>query len=204
MNHFTWLTRLVYDGTDYLPQSRDILAKRVSEEAASTSAPEGGSDNNAAAKKRYKAAYALELMDTFGAYPDRIAHTKEYVPFFEGYGAERVTPEPIAIFSATDREAKMEAFQTENERYANGELPISEFLEKGKLDHATDIIESMWVDFGKRFYINPRNEGAVPNMADDPVLDTHELTDARAAMEELLEAERDILPAGWYGRPLKS
>ena len=133
---------------------------------------------------------------------------------------------------------------------------MAEFLEKGKSDHATDIIESMWGDLGKRFYVNTRNNGAVPNMADDAilelrsdiemggvnprpcgdiplgilgmtrlVLDAHELTamaavtydrdillralctdpivnnnmvDAKAVMEELFEAERDVLRPDWY------
>ncbi|MFW5777308.1 MAG: glycoside hydrolase family 4, partial [Spirochaetota bacterium] len=119
----------------------------------------------------------------------------------------------------------------------------------------TDIIESMWGDLGKRFFVNTRNNGAVANVADDAilelrsdldmggvnpryagemprgilgmtrqVLDTHELTaqagatydrdvllralctdpivnnltDARAVMHDLLEAERDVLREEWY------
>jgi alpha-galactosidase len=149
----------------------------------------------------------------------------------------------------------MDAFWKENEAYASGETPISHFLENGKPDHATDIIESMWGGLGKRFIVNTRNNGAVPNIQDDAilelrcdldmggvsprpsgpmplgirgltqqVLDTHELTaaagatydrdlllralatdpivnnlgDARAVMEDLLEAEKDILRPEWY------
>ncbi len=255
VNHFTWITRLVYDGTDYLPRWRTLLAADAQAERDTTESAEGGSDNNAAAKRRFNAAYALELMDIFGAYPDRIAHTKEYVPFFQGYGAGRVDPEPIAVFDAADRQEQMDAFWKENEAYASGKKPIDELLANGKPDHATDIIESMWGDLGKRFFVNTRNNGAVPNVADDAilelrsdmdmggvnpryagemplgilgmtrqVLDTHELTaqagatydrdillralctdpivnnltDARAVMHDLLEAERDVLREEWY------
>jgi alpha-galactosidase len=255
VNHFTWVTHLRYDGRDYLPRFRELLAESAREERAATDSVEGGTDNNAAAKRRFNATYALELMDIFGAYPDRIGHTKEYVPFFQGYGVSPVDPEPITIFDSDDRQRTMDAFREENERYAAGEKPIEEFLKTGKPDHATDIIESMWGDLGKRFFLNTRNRGAVPNMADDAilelrcdvdmggvsprpsveipagilgmtrlVLDTHELTaraavtydrdvllralctdpiinniaDAKAVMDDLLEAERDILPARWY------
>lgn len=255
VNHFTWVTRLTYDGTDYLPKWRELLAADAAGERSSTQSNEGGSDNNAAAKRRYNATYALELMDIFGAYPDRIGHTKEYVPFFQGYGVGPVDPEPITVFDAADRQKKMDAHWKENEAYASGERSMDEFLGNGTSDHATDIIESMWGDLGKRFFVNTRNRGAVPNMASDAilelrsdidmgginprpageipagilgmtrlVLDTHELTalaattydrdvllralctdpivgnltDARAVMADLLEAERDILRPEWY------
>ena len=100
VNHFSWITRLAYDGVDYLPRWRELLAADAAEELATTESREGGSDNNAASKARFNANYALQLMDVFGAYPDRIAHTKEYVPFFQGYGAAPVTPEPLAVFDA--------------------------------------------------------------------------------------------------------
>ncbi|MNZ74772.1 Maltose-6'-phosphate glucosidase [compost metagenome] len=38
-------------------------------------------------------------------------------------------------------------------------------------DHATDIIESMVGNLGKRFFINTRNNGAVTNMNDDSFLE---------------------------------
>ena len=38
-------------------------------------------------------------------------------------------------------------------------------------DHATDIIENMWGNLGKPFYINTANNGAVTNMAPDAFLE---------------------------------
>ena len=171
VNHFSWIIRLAYDGVDYLPRWRELLAADAAEELATTESREGGSDNNAASKARFNANYALQLMDVFGAYPDRIAHTKEYVPFFQGYGAALVTPEPLAVFDAGTRQQQMATWWRENEEYASGARPIAEFLAAGKPDHATDIIESMWGDLGKRFYLNTRNRGAVPNMAADAILE---------------------------------
>jgi alpha-galactosidase len=251
INHFTWITGLTYKGKDMMPILHDRLAREVQNEAEFLSDP----DNNASSKGKYNAAYSLQLMDMFGAYPNRIGHTKEYVPFFQGYGALPNEPEPITVFNAEDRQVQMDAAWQQVEEWADGTRPISEYVEKGKIDHATDIIESMYGNMGKHFRVNTANKGAVLNMADDAfleldcemnmesitptlsvpmprgilgltqqVLDTHELTaeaamtcdrkillrammtdpivnnyeDAKAAMEELLEAERDILPARWY------
>ena len=79
VNHFSWVTTLRYDGVDYLPRWREVLAADAERERATTASQEGGTDNNAASKARYNATYALELMDVFGAYPDRVAHTRRSI-----------------------------------------------------------------------------------------------------------------------------
>ena len=253
VNHFTWITKLSFDGTDYLPRMRELTVAEVEEEKAATESIKGGPD--AKSKGRFNSAYRLQLIDIFGAYPTTTGHTKEYVPYFQGLGTAPVEPEPLTIFDAPNRKAKMDDYWAQNEQYATGERPIAEFIEEGKSDHATDIIESMWGDLGKRFYVNTRNRGAVPNMADDAilelksdidmasvtprpcgnipigilgmtrlVLDAHELTamaavtydrdillralctdpivnnivDARGVMEDLFEAEREVLRPEWY------
>ena len=252
VNHFTWLTRLEHDGRDLLPAWRERVARDAADEVERTGA---ATDRNATSKARFNAAYALQLFDLFGAYPDRIGHTKEYVPYFQGLGVAPNHPAPIAIFDAGERQRGMDARWRETEDFAHGRRPIGEFLKAGRGDHATDIIESMWGGLGKAFYINTPNRGAVTNMAGDAylealcdldmdgprprpmgpmprgllglqqqVLDTHELTaeaavtfdrrtllrammtdpivnnlgDGRRILEELLERERDILPAEWH------
>ena len=57
------------------------------------------------------------------------------------------------------------------EKIADGTIPIGEFFVKGRGDHATDIIESMWGNLGKKFYINSPNRGAVGNLPDDAFLE---------------------------------
>lgn len=248
INHCTWLYECFYDGVDYMPklyqwlteQARLEYEKRPSEKA----------------KPRLNMNYALDLMDIYGVFPTAISHTKEYVPFYQGYGVSPATPEPIIPFDAYNRAEEMEEAWAATEKLANGETPIENFAKPGQRgDHATDIIESMWGNLGKKFFINSANRGAVPNLPDDAflelrceldmngprplpvgamprgvlglthqVLDTHELTveaiancdrrkllqamvtdpivnnvgDAKMIIEELLEAERDHLPEGWY------
>jgi len=248
VNHCTFITHFVYNGKDMQGQ----LYERIRELAAKEyeSAPSGK------AKPRLNFNYALQLMDVYGLYPTAVSHTKEYVPFFQGYGKCPVTPEPIIPFDGYNRQEEMNAAWKITQEYADGTRPIDEFLKTyNHGDHATDIIESMWGGLGKKFFINGPNQGAVTNLPDDAflelrrdidmngfqalqvgklphgvlgltqqVLDTHELTveaivshdrkllyralasdplvnnlsDAKAIMLELLDAEREYLPIEWF------
>ena len=160
VNHCTFLTKFAYDGRDMLPKLREALAKEAAEEQPT-----------AKAKPRFNKRYALELMDLYGAYPTAVSHTKEYVPFFQGYGVAPAQPAPIICFDAVNRAEEMaEAWKT-TAAYGAGDLPISQFIAEGRGDHATDIIESMWGGLGKQFYINAANQGAVTNLPDDAFLE---------------------------------
>ena len=247
VNHCTWVTKCTFDGKDMMPAWRENLAKHAAAEWETEPSPK--------AKPRLNMNYALQLFDIYGAYPTAPSHTKEYVPFFQGYGVTPNEPEPVILFDAYNRADEMKAAWEKTEKLASGETPIDEFLKMDHGDHATDIIESMCGDLKKPFFINSPNRGAVTNMPDDAflelecdvdmngvrpkpfgkmprgllglqmqVLDTHELTaeaavtcdrrtllkalctdpivnnigDARNIMNELLELERDVLPAKWY------
>ncbi len=255
VNHCTWMIRFNYDGKDMLPLWREKLAQKAQEEEASIFAQGADFEGKSHAKAKYNYKYALILMDIFGAYPTAIGHTKEYVPYWQGKGVLPDDPEPILVFDADQRAKEMQARWKENEEYAEGRKPINEFIEQGRSDHASDIIENMWAEMGKPYYINSPNRGAVTNLPYDAflelrcdidmqgprpqpfgefpkgllalqqqVLDTHELTaeaavkydrdilfrafmtdpiinsisDAKKIMEELFEAEKDILSKEWY------
>ncbi|MCC7353395.1 MAG: glycoside hydrolase family 4, partial [Anaerolineae bacterium] len=162
VNHCTWLVRFRYDGQDMLP-----VFHRKLEELARREERAPGEHS----KARYNHAYALQLFDLYGAYPTAVSHTKEYVPFFQGYGVASVVPEPIQLFDAAARARAMaEAWQV-TERYASGELSAEQFLQQIGNDHASDIIEGMWGNLGKQFYINTTNGGAVTNLPDDAFLE---------------------------------
>jgi len=78
-----------------------------------------------------------------------------------------VSPEPIALFDADRRVREMaEAWKT-TESYATGSLGADHFLSNVKSDHASDIMEAMWGNQGKSFYINSPNRGAITNLAPD-------------------------------------
>ncbi len=162
VNHCTWLTRLRYDGEDLMPRIREQLAEEVGEEKNSPGEH---------SKARFNKAYALKLLDIYGALPTAVGHTKEYVPFFQGYGVRPVDPEPVTLFDAPERAKLMADAWNATRQYADGEKDADEFLAGVKDDHATDIIESMWGGLGKSFYINTFNSGAVSNLPDDALLE---------------------------------
>ena len=175
VNHFTWMLKFTYAGKDYMPAWRKMVAEEARKELEAVSAAQGSAalmkDNNARAKARYNWNYSLQLMDIFGAYPDRIAHTKEYLPFWQGYGVKPCKPGPLVIFDAVERQKAMNERWAETKAYADGRKPMKQFIATGRSDHATDIIESMWGRLGKSFYVNTANRGAVTNMAQDAFLE---------------------------------
>jgi len=163
VNHCTWVLRCFYDGKDYMPVLRDFVAREAKREYESRPTSK--------AKPRLNMNYALELMDLYGAFPTAVSHTKEYVPFYQGYGVTPCSPEPIICFDGYNRAEEMAEAWAETAKIADGTTPIGTFLESGRSDHATDIIESMWGNLGKRFYINSANRGAVGNLPDDAFLE---------------------------------
>jgi len=162
VNHCTWIVRFRYDGKDMMPAVYRWVLSQVEDEKKHPSEK---------AKPRYNAHYARQIFDLYGAYPTAISHTKEYMPFFQGYGVKPNYPEPIRLFGADVRAREMAADWKINENYARGKLTVKEFLEKTGNDHATDIIESMWGGLNKQFYINSANRGAVTNLAPDAFLE---------------------------------
>lgn len=246
VNHFTWLVRAEFEGRDVMS---DIAASIRRDAVTETDGGDKG------AKAIFNNAIGYTLYEAFGHVPACVAHTKEYMRFWQGLG---VAPEPIpplSIWETEPRYQRHDAMWRQVDAFISGEAPIVEFLETIGPDHATDIIENMVGGLGKPFYINTDNAGAVSNMPDDAflellcdvdmdgpkprpvgamplglrglqqqVLDTHELTadavancdfalvrramltdplvssiaDADAIIQELLEAERDALPACWY------
>ena len=213
INHFTWMTKFVYDGKDYLPLWQEKIAAWAKEEQEKNAyLSKGGkaSDNNADAKARYNTSYAHDLMKLFGAYPTCIAHTKEYVPYYQGIGIAPIAPEPIGLFDADTRATEVAAHMAETEGYAMGTLPLENFLKaphfscisrypdtpmKIKGDHATDIIESMWGKLGRSFYINTTNRGAVSNMNDDAFLELR----CHADMQGITPVASGSMPRGLQG-----
>lgn len=247
VNHFTWLIKSEYEGKDY----KEEIAEKLRLEGAKET--DGG---DVGAKAKFNNTITYELYKAFGYINTCIAHTKEYVRYYQGHNVMAENLPALDLWDHEPRIKRHEAMWKQVDAYINGERPVSEFMDEMGPDHATDIIENMVGNLGKQFFINTYNEGAVTNMADDAfiellcdvtyedgpkplpvgemprgirglqeqVLDTHELTaqavveqnrdllrramlvdpltnsyaDTDAIIEELLEAEKDIIPDIWY------
>ncbi|MFA9478724.1 glycoside hydrolase family 4 [Phycisphaerales bacterium AB-hyl4] len=168
-NHFTWVTKAEYDGRDVLPKIveaiRDKADGDANEQVQGSAKQSKGFQNNS---------IAAELYDTLGALPTVLGHTKEYVRYYQGLGkAGRDKHDPLMLFEVPDRVARTDACWARVDEYVTGKAPISEFDTEFGPDPATDVIEGMWANLGKRFFINTANNGAVPNMPDDAFLELY-------------------------------
>ena len=246
VNHFTWMLKAEYQGKNVLPNIAEAIRKIAATE-------DTGGDKGAKGLFNNKIAY--QLYEIFGYLPVCVAHTKEYLPFWQGKGSLPDLVPPLSIWETEDRYDRHAAMWEQVDSFVNGDVPISTYMDVMGPDHATDIIENMVGGLNKPFYVNVPNQGAVSNMNDDAflellcdidmngpkprpvgemprgirgmqegILDTHELTaeavvkgdhallrramlsdplvtsiaDADAILQELLELEKDVIPAGWF------
>jgi alpha-galactosidase len=162
VNHFTWIVGCEYDGKDMMPALHKAVNARAAEEAKRAQTD---------SKARFNDAYTKQLFDIFGVYPDCMGHTKEYVPYYQGYGVKPVKPEKLHPFDAMARQESMDAAWAKTKQFASGKLPKAKFMKDTFEDHASDIMESMWGDLRKPFFINTYNDGAVTNLPDDAFLE---------------------------------
>ncbi|WP_299092269.1 glycoside hydrolase family 4 [uncultured Metabacillus sp.] len=162
VNHFTWLLKAEYEGKDVLPIIAESLKRSAETETV-------GGDTGA--KALYNDAISYQLYDIFGYVPTCTAHTKEYVPYWQGLGKLEDTIPPLSIWETEDRYKRHDEMWQQIDRFLSGETPISEYMNTFGPDHATDIIENMVGGLGKPFYINTLNQGAVTNMNDDSFLE---------------------------------
>jgi alpha-galactosidase len=160
VNHFTWILGAACRGRDVSPQIRESLAQ-----AAAREKDEGHP------KARFNSSYSIALWDIFGLCPACIAHTKEYVPFWQGKGVRKDALPPLSIFDVPDRCKSHEAMWKEVDAYVSGEKPLADFHAKYAPDHATDVIQAMWAGKKGPYYINTANCGAVDNLPDNAFLE---------------------------------
>jgi len=101
------------------------------------------------------------------------AHTKEYVPYFQSYGPDveaEVVP-PLKLFEHETRAEITRGVWKEIAEYNAGERPMEAFHANYRSDHATDIIQAIWNDSKRHYFVNTPNRGAVPNLPDDAFLE---------------------------------
>ena len=247
VNHFTWVLKAEYDGKDVMGDIGAAIGRRAATET------DGGDKG---AKAVYNDAIGYQLFQMFDKVPACVAHTKEYVRYWQGHGVTDEAIPELSLWETEARYARHREMWEQIDDFISGATPIADYMTTFGPDHATDIIENMVGGLGKPFYINTYNDGAVTNMADDAylellcdvdmdgprprpvgdmprgiramqeiVLDTHELTaeavatgsrallrrallvdpltnsigDTEALIDDLLDAERDIIPQHWYG-----
>ena len=162
VNHFTWLIKAEFDGKDVVPAIAECLRREAARET------DGG---DRGAKALYNSKIGYELYKIFGHIPTCVAHTKEYVRYWQGLGKTKEEVPPLSIWETEDRYKRHEEMWKQVDDFINGRIPISGYMKTFGPDHATDIIESMVGRLNKPFYINTFNNGAVTNMSNDAFLE---------------------------------
>lgn len=167
VNHFTWMLGAEAGGRDVMPEILEAFR------AAGV-----GEKDQGYAKARYNNFITSQLADVFGAIPTCTGHTKEYLPFYQGHAAISEPIPALAVFDSDERDKRTAGMWSEVDDYLEGRKPMSEFHAAGKADHATDVIHTMLVEDGRRYFINRSNNkstgdgGApVPNLPSDAFLE---------------------------------
>ncbi|MFE5320630.1 glycoside hydrolase family 4 [Paenibacillus sp. NPDC056579] len=162
VNHFTWLLKAEYEGKDVLADIAESMKRSAEKETV-------GGDTGA--KALYNDAISYQLYDIFGYVPTCTAHTKEYLPYWQGLGKLQDAIPPLSIWETEDRYKRHADMWKQVDSFLSGETPIEQYMTSFGPDHATDIIENMVAGLGKPFFINTFNQGAVTNMNDDAFLE---------------------------------
>jgi alpha-galactosidase/6-phospho-beta-glucosidase family protein len=162
VNHFTWMLKAEYEGRDVMPD----IANSIRRDALAET--DGG---DAGAKAKFNHTIGHALYEAFGHVPTCVAHTKEYVRYWQGLGCTQEPIPPLSIWETAPRYEWHTAMWRQVDGFISGEIPISEYMPAFGPDHATDIIENMVGGLGKPFYVNTFNAGAITNMADDAFLE---------------------------------
>lgn len=162
VNHFTWMLKAEYEGEDVMPR----IAESIRRDAITET--DGGDTD---AKALYNNAIGYTLYEAFGYIPVCVAHTKEYVRFWQGHGRTRERIPPLSIWETAPRYQRHAEMWRQVDDFIAGRIPIADYMTMFGPDHATDIIESMVGGLGKPFYVNVPNHGAVANMNDDAFLE---------------------------------
>ncbi len=162
VNHFTWMLKAEWRGHD--------VSRTIAESLRLSAATEDlGGDRGA--KALHNDTIAWQLYEVFGYVPTCVAHTKEYLRFYQGHGRLPDAIPPLSIWETDARYARHDLMWRQVEEFNSGAAPISRFMKTLGPDHATDIIENMVGGLSQPFYINTSNRGAVSNMSDDAFLE---------------------------------
>lgn len=191
VNHFIWLFELQYQGKDLLPKVRQSLFDDLA--ALNRREQHVVDDDHPSHEHEVIVRVSAQLADVFGYVPLCTGHTQEYLPYFQGHDCIKRGAVTINMWSVQRRRKWMKAGWTDMKNLATGKRPIADFLANTKPDHASEIIEAMWTGKRRRFNVNVRNNGAVPNMPDDALLELPCILDLNEAQP---------LPFGPFPRPI--
>ena len=117
VNHFTWMLKAEYQGQDMMP----AIAESIRRAAASE---DTGGDVGAKALHNNRIAHTL--YEIFGYVPVCVAHTKEYLPYWQGKSVMPESIPPLSIWETEPRYDRHEAMWQQVDDFVEGRTPIAE------------------------------------------------------------------------------
>jgi alpha-galactosidase len=160
VNHFTWIYDLRWKGADAWPLVRARLAQGVEADP-----------------------FSWSLFTTYGAYPavnDR--HVSEFFP--ERFPQGRYYGKQLGVdaFSFERTIAHGDSQYAEMRAQATGAAPLDEAIfdrAEGEHEQLIEILDSLWADKRQIFSVNLPNNGAVPALPHDAILELPAAATAR-------------------------
>jgi alpha-galactosidase len=178
-NHFTWFTEVMVDGKDAMPQLKAMAAEKLGQGIDADSLglyfAEAG-DTEAEQELSLGWPLLWELTKLFGAYPapgDR--HLVEFFP--QMFGGEKGYYGKTLGVDCYSFERCIEGGQSifdEMKALALSADPLPEsFMEQASGEHeqACDIVESIRTDAGREYNANLPNQGQIPNLPQDVIVE---------------------------------
>ena len=198
VNHLTWFTEIRVAGQDAMPRLMEIAAQKVALQPASGSLGAKFLEDGSARKSAEIAdenPFTWQMMNCFGAFPavlDR--HITEFFPqFFAGgsYFGKRLG---VDAYSFENTIAYGDKIYADMREKAFSDKPLDEdfFAQiSGEHEQVIEIIESIRKDTGRIYSANLPNEGQIPNLPRDVVVESPAVADGgglRAILQKPMPA----------------
>jgi alpha-galactosidase len=186
LNHLTFIFDLRWQGRDAWPLARARLAEERGETVDRTSLGQYFKEmGQVPAKSGFKAAdnpFSWSLFETYGAYPsanDR--HVTEFFPERFPAGAYYGKQLGVEAFSFEGTIAHGDQVYADMRAQALGEKPLDRRIferEVGEHEQLLEILKSIEYDQRRIFSANLPNQGAVPNLPAEAILELPAATTA--------------------------
>jgi len=203
INHFTWYTKVMLDGKDMMPRLREIAAEKLGEGVATEDLGRYFAEaGDSAEEQELSLGWPLlwELTRLFGAFPapgDR--HLTEFFPQMfsaeKGYYGKTLGVDCYS-FERCIESGHSRFEETRAHALSPDPLPDEYFAEaSGEHEQVWDILEGIRTNSGKQFNANLPNQGQIPNLPSDVIVECPVIADATG----LRPVITDPLPAGIVG-----
>jgi len=146
LNHFSWLTEFRYQGRDLMPDLLQSLKSNPLEYG------------NEATK---------QILEIYGWYSLVGGHMVEFLPYFQGHGANPAESYVNYIFQIDERRKWMRSFNEEIRRQAAGEESITDLIQNTHTDLVIKIADSVMGNAGDTHFVNFPNKGHITNLPDN-------------------------------------